>query len=140
MSRSKNRRRREARRETDAELIAEADAIAAQADGQTANKVILLGNVGSDPDVRITSAGVKRTAVSLATTRGTGAHDPEERTEWHRIHLWGRLAQFAEDYVTKGDKLYVVGSLRYGSYERDGLTIPTAEVWVSELVLLTPAR
>ena len=101
----------------------------------TANKVILLGNVGSDPDIRITSGGVKMAAVSVATTtRMSGS--PEERTEWHRIHLWGRLAQVAEDYVSKGDTVYVVGSLRYDSYERDGICIPTAEIHGTELVLV----
>ena len=74
-------------------------------------------------------------AVSLATTTKMSG-SPEERTEWHRIHLWGRLAQVAEDYVSKGDKVYVVGSLRYDSYERDGICIPTAEIHGTELILV----
>jgi len=102
------------------------------------NKIILVGNVGSDPDVRVTSAGVKVTRLSLATNWRTGGEDPEERTDWHRVNLWGRLAQVAEDYVSKGDKLYVEGYLQYDSYERDGVTIPTAEVRAREMIMLTP--
>jgi single-strand DNA-binding protein len=52
--------------------------------------------------------------------------------------MWNRLAQFAEDYVSKGDRIYVEGRLEYDSYERDGVTIPTADVNVRELVLLSP--
>lgn len=102
---------------------------------RTVNKILLIGAVGSDPSVRITSAGIKVARVSLATN-GRGGH--EERTEWHRIVLWGRLAQVAEDYVSKGDKLFVEGCLCYDSYERDGVTIPTAEIRGREMVLLTP--
>jgi single-strand DNA-binding protein len=60
----------------------------------------------------------------------------EERTEWHRLTLWDRLAQLAEDYVRKGDRVYVEGRMEYGSFERNGVTIPTAEVHVRELVML----
>ncbi|MYG80589.1 MAG: single-stranded DNA-binding protein [Gemmatimonadetes bacterium] len=105
---------------------------------RSVNKIILVGNVGSDPDVRITSAGVKVARISLATNWRTGGEDPEERTDWHRVNLWGRLAQVAEDYVSKGDKLFVEGYLQYDSYERDGVTIPTAEVRAREMIMLTP--
>ncbi len=67
-----------------------------------------------------------------------GGEQPEERTDWHRVNLWGRLAQVAEDYVSKGDKLYVEGYLQYDSYERDGITIPTAEIRAREMIMLTP--
>jgi single-strand DNA-binding protein len=60
----------------------------------------------------------------------------EERTEWHRLTLWDRLAQIAEDYVRKGDRVYVEGRMEYDSFERNGVTIPTAEVHVRELVML----
>ena len=96
------------------------------------NKIILIGSAGSDPDLRITSAGVKIARISLATT--ARSHH-EERKDWHRVTLWGRLAQVAEDYVSKGDTLYVEGYLQYDSYERDGVTIPTAEIRARELVL-----
>lgn len=104
---------------------------------RSVNKVILVGRVGSDPDVRITRGGVKVARVSLATGRRTGGKYPEERTDWHRVTLWGRLAQVAEDYVSRGDKLFVEGYLEYDSYERDGVTIPTAEVRGREMVILS---
>jgi single-strand DNA-binding protein len=101
------------------------------------NKVILLGNAGRDPDVQTTTSGAKVAHVSLATSRRfprDGGY--EERTEWHRLTLWDRLAQLAEDHVRKGDRLYVEGRLEYGSFERNGVTIPTTEVVVGDLVLL----
>lgn len=105
---------------------------------RSVNKVILVGNVGSDPDVRTTSAGVKVARLSLATNWRTGGDEPEERTEWHRITFWGRLAQVAEEYVSRGDRLFVEGYLQYDAYERDGVTIPTAEVRARDMVMLTP--
>ncbi|MDE0660302.1 MAG: single-stranded DNA-binding protein [Gammaproteobacteria bacterium] len=102
---------------------------------RTVNKVVLVGNVGSDPDLHITANGEKKAKLSLATTTREGN---EERTDWHRVRLHGRQAQFAEDYVSRGDKLYVEGRLEYDSYERDGITIPTTEIRASEIVLLNP--
>ena len=107
---------------------------------RSVNKIILVGNVGRDPDVRETQSGTKVAHFSLATNRRIGGNgdEPQERTDWHRLTLWSRLAQFAEDYVHKGDRVYVEGILEYDSYERDGVTIPTAEVNVREVVLLSP--
>lgn len=107
---------------------------------RSVNKIILVGNVGQDPDVQETANGTKVVHISLATNRRTSSNGEEqkERTDWHRLTLWNRLAQFTEDYVTKGDRVYVEGRLEYDSYERDGVTIPTADVVVRELVLLSP--
>ena len=107
---------------------------------RSVNKIILVGNVGRDPEVRETQNGTKVANLSLATNRRTQANgsEAEERTDWHRLTLWNRLAQFAEDYVNTGDRIYVEGRLEYDSYERDGVTIPTADVTVKELVLLSP--
>ena len=76
----------------------------------------------------------------LATNRWipNGDEDGKERTDWHRITCWNRLAQFVEEHVTTGDRIYVEGYLQYDSYERDGVTIPTAEITAYELVLLSP--
>jgi single stranded DNA-binding protein len=63
----------------------------------------------------------------------------EQRTEWHRITVWDRLAELAEEYIRKGDRLYIEGRVQYDSYERDGVTIPTADVVVRELVMLGSA-
>lgn len=60
----------------------------------------------------------------------------DERTEWHRLTLFDRLAQLAADYVRKGDRLYVEGRMQYDSYERNGVTIPTPEVHVREMAML----
>lgn len=104
---------------------------------RSVNKVILVGNVGRDPDVQSTAAGTKVAHLSLATSRRLPKNDAvEERTEWHRLTLWDRLAQIAEEYVRKGDRLYVEGRMEYGSFEKNGATIPTAEVQVRELVML----
>ena len=107
---------------------------------RSVNKIILVGNVGQDPDIQETGSGTKVAHLSLATNRRTSgtAEEQKERTDWHRLTLWNRLAQFTEDYVTKGDRIYVEGRLEYDSYERDGVTIPTADVVVKELVLLSP--
>ena len=107
---------------------------------RSVNKIILVGNVGQDPDIQETGSGTKVAHLSLATNRRTSGNGDElqERADWHRLTMWNRLAQFTEDYVSKGDRIYVEGRLEYDSYERDGVTIPTADVNVRELVLLSP--
>lgn len=109
---------------------------------RSVNKIILVGHIGRDPELRETQTGVKVANVSLATNHrlGTNGESERERTDWHRLTLWNRLAVFADEYVKKGDRVYVEGRLEYDSYERDGVTIPTAEVSVRELVLLSPRR
>jgi len=108
---------------------------------RSVNKIILVGNVGRDPDIQQTKNGTKVAHFSLATNRRAPAGaDEEEHTDWHRLTLWNRLAQFAEDYVKTGDRIYVEGRLEYDSYERDGVAIPTAEVSVKEVVLLSSKR
>lgn len=101
------------------------------------NKVILVGNVGRDPDVQTTNGGTRVAHLSLATSRRIPRENGyEERTEWHRLTLWDKLAQLAEEYVRKGDRLYIEGRMEYGSFEKNGVTVPTAEVLVRELVML----
>ena len=85
------------------------------------NKVILIGNVGKDPDVRYLDTGIAVATFSLATTDRAytlqnGTQVPE-RTEWHNIVLWRGLAQTAEKYVRQGDKLYIEGKIRSRSYD-----------------------
>ena len=92
---------------------------------RSVNKIILVGNVGRDPDIQQTKNGTKVAHLSLATNRRLPAGDePQERTDWHRLTLWNRLAQFAEDYVRTGDRIYIEGRLEYDSYERDGVNDP----------------
>lgn len=103
---------------------------------RTTNKVILVGKVGRDPEFRNASSpegeGEPLAYASLATGR-----DGENRKDWHRLAFRGRLANFAREYVAQGDRIYVEGALRYGSYDRDGVTVPTVEVEVRECVLLS---
>jgi single-strand DNA-binding protein len=104
------------------------------------NKLILVGHVGRDPEVQSTSNGRKVAHFSLATDRRIPRDNGfEQRTEWHRLTVWNRLAELAEEYIRKGDRLYVEGRIQYDSYERDGVTIPTADVVVRELVMLGSA-
>ncbi len=103
---------------------------------RTVNKITLIGNVGRDPDIQTTKNGTKVAHLSLATQRRSNG-DGEERTDWHRLTLWNRLAQFAEDYIRTGDRLYVEGSLEYDGFERDGIYIPTADINVREVVLFS---
>jgi single-strand DNA-binding protein len=108
---------------------------------RSVNKVILVGNAGRDPDVQTTASGTKVAHLSLATSRRVPRNGGyEERTEWHRLTLWDRLAELAENHIRKGDRLYVEGRMEYDSYEKNGVTIPTAEVAVRELVLLSAPR
>jgi len=105
---------------------------------RSVNKITLIGNVGRDPDIQETKNGTKVAHFSIATNRRLAAgSDEEERTDWHRLTLWSKQAQFAEDYIRTGDRIYVEGRLEYDSYERDGVVIPTAEIHVNEVVLLT---
>lgn len=107
------------------------------------NKVMLIGNVGKDPEVRYIEQGVCTAQVNLATTtRGytlpNGTQVPE-RAEWHRLLFWRGLAETVEKYVHKGDKLYVEGQLRTRSYtDRQGITRYVTEIWVDQMEMLTP--
>ena len=109
--------------------------------GRSVNKITLVGTVGCDPDICQTSDGTKEARFSLATKRqGSSGSNEEERTDWHRLSLMDRQAQFAENNIKSGDRIYVEGSLEYDSYERhDGVVIPTSEVKVREIVLLRRA-
>jgi single-strand DNA-binding protein len=105
---------------------------------RSVNKITLIGNVGRDPDIQQTKSGTKVAHFSLATNRRapTGSEEAE-RTDWHRLTLWNRQAQYAEDYVRMGDRIYIEGRLEYDAYERDGVTIPTAEIHVHSVVMLS---
>ena len=107
------------------------------------NKVILIGNVGKDPDVRYLDSGVAVATFSSATTeRGytlqNGTQVPD-RTEWHNIVLWRGLAQTAEKYVHKGDKLYIEGKIRSRSYDdQNGIKRSIVEIFADNMEMLTP--
>jgi single-strand binding protein len=107
------------------------------------NKVMLIGNVGKDPEVRYYEADTAVAQVSLATTeRGytlqNGTKVPD-RTDWHTVVFWKSLAKAVEKYVHKGDKLFVEGKVRYRSYDdKQGKRQYVTEIWADSLELLTP--
>ena len=104
---------------------------------RTVNRVILVGNTGSDPDLRETASGTAVAHVSLATNRLFRRNgETQERTDWHRLTFWGRAAETVGRFVAKGSRLYVEGHLEYGSFDRDGVAIPTVDVVVEEFVML----
>lgn len=108
------------------------------------NKVMLIGNLGADPEVRSTGNGTRVATVSLATSRrwNNQSGELQEKTEWHRVVCWnnkrgGGLADLVEKYAKKGDKLYIEGSIEYRSWQdREGQTRYTTEIRASEILLL----
>ena len=103
------------------------------------NKVMLIGNVGQDPDIRSTSSGTRVAKLTLATNRKRKDQSgtPREEVQWHRLTAWGRLAEIVETYVKKGDKLYVEGRLEYTTTENEaGVKRYWTDIVVNELVML----
>ncbi len=97
------------------------------------NKVILVGNVGGDPDVRYMPNGNAVANITLATSeswRDKQTGQQQEKTEWHRIVFFGRLAEVVGQYVRKGSKLYVEGKLQTREWEKDGIKRYTTEIVV----------
>ena len=107
------------------------------------NKVMLIGNVGQEPEIRYVDQGVAVARVRLATTeRGytlqNGTQVPDH-TDWHNVILWRKLAEIVEKYVHKGDKLYVEGRIRYSTYDdKQGQRRSMTEIWADNIELLSP--
>ena len=104
------------------------------------NKVILVGNVGADPEVRSLESGVKTARVRLATTErffNRQTNESSEQTEWHTIIFWRGLADVVDKYVRKGSQIYVEGSIHYRDWQgNDGQRHFVTEITASELKLL----
>ncbi|MGA1198000.1 MAG: single-stranded DNA-binding protein [Candidatus Latescibacterota bacterium] len=103
------------------------------------NKVIILGNVGADPELRYTPGGAAVTNFNVATNESWTDNNSErqERTEWHRIVVWGRLAEICNQYLRKGSKVYIEGRLQTRSWEgQDGQKRYTTEVVAREMQML----
>ena len=104
------------------------------------NKVILIGNVGQDPEVKYMPSGGAVTNISVATSetwkdKNTG--QPQERTEWHRVVFFNRLGEIAGEYLRKGSKVYIEGSLRTRKWQaQDGTDRYTTEIVANELQML----
>jgi single-strand DNA-binding protein len=107
------------------------------------NKIMLIGNLGSDPEVRSTTGGSRVATFSLATSRSwsDNAGAKQEKTEWHRCVAWNtkgsQLADIIEKYVKKGDKIYVEGRVEYRQWQdKENQTRYTTEINVRELIML----
>ena len=103
------------------------------------NKVMLLGNLGKDPDMKYTSNGTAVTKFSLATTESwkDASGNQVERTEWHNIVIWGKLAEISHQYLKKGSKAYFEGRITTRSYEdKDGNKKYITEVVATDMLML----
>ena len=99
------------------------------------NKVMLIGNVGNEPEIRTTASGKRVAKLSLATSWGTG---DKEKTQWHRLTAWDRTAEIIEQYVHTGDRLYVEGSLEYSQTEdENGKPRYWTDIVVREMLMLS---
>jgi len=104
------------------------------------NKVILVGNLGADPETRYTTSGSAITSIRIATSESwkdkqTG--EQQERTEWHRVKFFGRLAEIAGEYLKKGRQVYVEGSLRTDKYtDKDGVERYSTDIIANEMQML----
>jgi single-strand DNA-binding protein len=109
------------------------------------NKVTLIGNLGADPEVRSTANGSRVATLSVATSRqwNNQAGEKQEKTEWHRVVLWNskgaQLADVAEKYLKKGDKVYIEGRIEYRTWDdKEGKTRYSTEINGRELLMLSP--
>ncbi|MSO50827.1 MAG: single-stranded DNA-binding protein [Acidobacterium sp.] len=102
------------------------------------NKVILVGNLGKDAEVRVTPGGQTVASFSIATTENWTSKEGEkkEQTEWHRIVLWGKTADSLQPYLVKGKQIYLEGRLQTRQWEKEGQKHYTTEVKADKIVLL----
>ena len=106
------------------------------------NKVILIGNLGRDPEIRYTTGGQAVANFTVATTESykTKSGERQEATEWHRVVAWGRLAEICGEYLNKGKMVYIEGTLRTRSWEdKEGKTRWTTEIMAREMQMLSSA-
>lgn len=103
------------------------------------NKVILVGNLGDDPDTKYTQGGMAITTISLATTSVRKDKDGQqiEKTEWHRVKLFGKLGEIAGEYLRKGGQVYIEGRLSYGKYtDGNGVERYTTDILADDMQML----
>jgi single-strand DNA-binding protein len=103
------------------------------------NKVLLIGNVGAEPEVRTTPSGTRVAKLSIATNRtfSDRSGQQQEKTEWHRLTFFGKVADIVERYVHKGDRLYVEGRLEYSQTQDDqGNVKYWTDIVVNDMVML----
>ena len=104
------------------------------------NKVIIVGNLGADPETRYTGSGTAITSIRIATSEqwtDKQSGEKQERTEWHRVKLFGRLAEIAGEYLKKGRQVYIEGSLRTDKYtDKDGVERFSTDIIAAEMQML----
>lgn len=103
------------------------------------NKAQLIGNLGADPEIRSTASGTRVATLSVATSRRwtDRAGEQQEKTEWHRVVCWDRLAEICERFLKRGDRVFVEGAIEYRQWEgQDGQTRYTTEIRARELIML----
>lgn len=103
------------------------------------NKVIIIGNLGRDPEVRYTESGSAIANLNVATTfswKDKGSGEKREETEWHRVSLFGRTAEVAGEYLRKGSQVYIEGRLRTRKWEKDRVERYTTEIVGEQLTML----
>lgn len=101
------------------------------------NKVMLLGNLGADPELRVTGGGQAVLKLRIATTETylDRNNTRQERTEWHSVTMWGKRGEALSKFLTKGERIFVEGSLRTSSYEKDGEKRYRTEVVATNIIL-----
>jgi len=103
------------------------------------NKVLIIGNLGRDPELRYTPNGQAVANFTIATNEiwTDKNNERQTRTEWHRIVAWGKLAEIASEYLSKGKQVFVEGRLRTRTWQdRNGNSRTTTEIWASSLIML----
>jgi len=103
------------------------------------NKAMIIGNLGADPEIRTTSGGSRVATLSVATSRSwtDRGGQQQEKTEWHRVVAWEKLADICERFLKKGDRVYVEGSIEYRQWEgQDGQTRYITEIRARDMVML----
>jgi single-strand DNA-binding protein len=102
------------------------------------NKVILVGNLGADPEMRYTADGTAVCRLRVATSRRytDKQGNRQEETAWHRVDAWGKLAEICGQYLSKGRQVYIEGRLKYGSYEKDGVKHYTTDIVAENMQML----
>jgi len=110
--------------------------------GRGVNKVILIGNLGADPELRYTASGTAVAKFRIATTEfyNDKQGNRQERTDWHRIVAWGKLAEICGQYLSKGKQVYIEGRIRNDSWEQDGVKRYSYEIWAENMQMLGGAR
>ena len=106
------------------------------------NKVLLLGNLGADPELRVTPGGQAVLKLRLATTESylDRSNTRQERTEWHRVTIWGKRGEALAKFLTKGERIFIEGRIQTSSYEKNGEKRYSTEVIANNVILAGSRR